>query len=49
VVAGDLSTEDPTAALGAIGAFADLGKDTNKGGMLYVFALDGTGKQVAKK
>ncbi len=40
VVAGDLATDDPTAALGAVGAFADLGKDTNKGGMLYVFALD---------
>ena len=40
VVAGDLSTDDPTAALGAVGAFADLGQDTNKGGMLYVFALE---------
>ena len=40
VVAQDLSTDDPTGALGAIGAFADLGKDTNAGGMLYVFALD---------
>jgi PQQ-dependent dehydrogenase (methanol/ethanol family) len=49
VVAGDLSTEDPTAALGAIGAFADLGKDTTKGGMLYVFALDGAPKKMAKK
>ena len=49
VVAGDLATDDPTAALGAVGAFADLGKDTNKGGMLYVFALDGATKQVARK
>lgn len=40
VVAGDLATDDPTAALGAVGAFSELGKDTNKGGMLYVFALD---------
>ena len=40
VVAGDLATDDPTAALGAVGAFGELGKDTNKGGMLYVFALD---------
>ena len=40
VVAGDLSTEDPTAGLGAVGAFADLGQDTNKGGLLYVFALE---------
>jgi hypothetical protein len=23
--------------LGAVGAFGELGKDTNKGGMLYVF------------
>jgi len=49
VVAGDLATDDPTAALGAVGAFADLGKDTNKGGMLYVFALDGAQKQMARK
>ena len=40
VVAADLATDDPTAALGAVGAFGELGKDTNKGGMLYVFALD---------
>lgn len=49
VVAGDLATDDPTAALGAVGAFADLGKDTNKGGMLYVFALDSAQQQVAQK
>jgi len=49
VVAGDLSTEVPTAALGAIGAFADLGKDTTKGGMLYVFALDGASNQMAQQ
>ncbi len=40
VVAGDLSTDDPTAALGAVGAFAELGNDTTKGGTLYVFALE---------
>lgn len=40
VVAGDLSTKDPTGALGAVGAFGELGRDTNKGGTLYVFALD---------
>ncbi len=40
VVAADLATDDPTAALGAIGAFGDLPKDTAKGGTLYVFALD---------
>ncbi len=50
VVAGDLATDDPTAALGAVGAFGELGKDTNKGGMLYFFALEGgAAKQVAKK
>jgi len=49
VVAGDLATDDPTAALGAVGAFGELGKDTNKGGMLYVFALEGAAKQTAKK
>jgi PQQ-dependent dehydrogenase (methanol/ethanol family) len=49
VVAGDLATDDPTAALGAVGAFGELGKDTNKGGMLYVFALEGAAKQAAKK
>ncbi|HXG22029.1 MAG TPA: methanol/ethanol family PQQ-dependent dehydrogenase [Methylomirabilota bacterium] len=49
VVAGDLATDDPTAALGAVGAFGELGKDTNKGGMLYVFALDSAPKQVAQK
>ncbi|HEV8717487.1 MAG TPA: methanol/ethanol family PQQ-dependent dehydrogenase [Candidatus Binatia bacterium] len=49
VVAGDLATDDPTAALGAVGAFGELGKDTNKGGMLYVFALESAPKQVAKQ
>jgi PQQ-dependent dehydrogenase (methanol/ethanol family) len=49
VVAGDLGTDDPTAALGAIGAFGELGKDTTKGGMLYVFSLGGSPEQVAKK
>jgi alcohol dehydrogenase (cytochrome c) len=49
VVAGDLATDDPTAALGAVGAFADLGKDTNKGGMLYVFALDDAPRQTASR
>ncbi len=39
-VAGDLSLDDPTAALGAVNAFADLGRYTQKGGALYVFALE---------
>jgi PQQ-dependent dehydrogenase (methanol/ethanol family) len=38
-VAGDISGEDPTAALGAIGAFADVGSFSNQGGVLTVFAL----------
>lgn len=46
-VAGDLSLDDPTAALGAVNAFADLGRYTQKGGMLYVFALDDIKNEVA--
>lgn len=46
-VAGDLSLDDPTAALGAVNAFADLGRYTQKGGMLYVFALGGVGDMAA--
>jgi PQQ-dependent dehydrogenase (methanol/ethanol family) len=38
-VAGDLSLEDPTAALGAVEAFKDLGRFTTKGGVLHVFEL----------
>jgi lanthanide-dependent methanol dehydrogenase len=38
-VAGDIGGEDPTAALGAIGAFADVGSFSNQGGVLTVFAL----------
>ena len=39
IVAGDLSPEDPTAALGFVGAMEDLPQYTEKGGTLYVFAL----------
>jgi lanthanide-dependent methanol dehydrogenase len=39
VVAGDLDVRDPTAAKGFANAVSDLPKKTNKGGMLYVFAL----------
>jgi PQQ-dependent dehydrogenase (methanol/ethanol family) len=39
VVAGDLDVRDGTAALGFVGATADLPNATTKGGMLYVFAL----------
>src|SRR5688572_3466337 len=38
-VAADMSLEDPTAGLGAIGAFADLANFSNQGGVLTVFAL----------
>jgi len=38
-VAADIGPEDPTAALGAIGAFADVGNFSNQGGVLTVFAL----------
>lgn len=36
----DLSLDDPTAALGAVNAFDDLGEHVAKSGMLFVFALD---------
>jgi PQQ-dependent dehydrogenase (methanol/ethanol family) len=39
IVAGDLSPEDSTAALGFVGAMSDLPQHTSKGGTLYVFAL----------
>ncbi|MDQ6679321.1 MAG: methanol/ethanol family PQQ-dependent dehydrogenase [Acidobacteriota bacterium] len=39
VVAGGLNAKDGTGALGFLNAMADLPKYTNKGGMLYVFAL----------
>jgi glucose dehydrogenase len=38
-VAAEIGPEDPTAALGAIGAFADVGEYSNQGGVLTVFAL----------
>ena len=39
VVAADMAVDDETAALGAIGAYADLPRYTKKGGALFVFAL----------
>ena len=39
IVAGGLDPRDRSAALGFVGAMQDLPKYTNKGGMLYVFAL----------
>ena len=38
-VSGNLSVDDPTAALGATGAVPDLPQYTAAGGMLYVFSL----------
>jgi len=38
-VAADMSLEDETAGLGAIGAFKDLANFSNQGGVLTVFAL----------
>ena len=39
IVAGGLDPRDPTAALGMVGATADLKDKTSPGGTLYVFAL----------
>ncbi len=39
IVSGDLNPRDPTGALGFVGAMADLKQKSNRGGMLYVFAL----------
>jgi lanthanide-dependent methanol dehydrogenase len=39
IVAGDLDARDPTAALGFVGAMADLPAATSKGGVLYIFGL----------
>ena len=39
IVSGDLDPRDGTAALGFVNAMKDLPAYTNKGGMLYVFAL----------
>ncbi len=39
IVAGDLDPRDQSAALGFVGAMADLPQKTTKGGMLYVFSL----------
>jgi lanthanide-dependent methanol dehydrogenase len=39
VVSGDLSQDDPTAALGFVNAMKDLPQHTKPGGTLYVFGL----------
>jgi PQQ-dependent dehydrogenase (methanol/ethanol family) len=38
-VAAGIGAEDPTAGLGALGAFGDAGQFSNQGGVLTVFAL----------
>jgi PQQ-dependent dehydrogenase (methanol/ethanol family) len=38
-VAANIGPEDPTAGLGALGAFGDAARHTNQGGVLTVFAL----------
>jgi len=38
-VAADMSLEDESAGLGAIGAFKDLANFSNQGGVLTVFSL----------
>lgn len=42
IVPGNLSTDDPWAALGAVGAVPDLKEATKPGGALHVFALKGS-------
>ncbi len=39
IVAGDLDSRDPSAALGFVNAMTDLPANTTKGGTLYVFSL----------
>jgi lanthanide-dependent methanol dehydrogenase len=43
VVAGDMDVRDGTGALGFANAMKDLKEATQKGGMLYVFALPQAG------
>jgi alcohol dehydrogenase (cytochrome c) len=42
-VAAGIGAEDPTAGLGALGAFGDAGSYSTQGGVLTVFALDKAG------
>ena len=39
IVSGELSPQDPSAALGFVGAMTDLPDHTDRGGTLYVFSL----------
>jgi hypothetical protein len=38
-VAAGIGAEDPTAGLGALGAFGDAGQFSTQGGVMTVFAL----------
>jgi outer membrane protein assembly factor BamB len=44
VVSGDMDTRDSTGASGFANAMRDLKAATKKGGMLYVFSLEGGAK-----
>ena len=44
-VAAGIGAEDPTAGLGALGAFGDAGSFSTQGGVLTVFTLDGAARQ----
>jgi PQQ-dependent dehydrogenase (methanol/ethanol family) len=44
IVAGDMDPRDGTGALGFVNAMRDLKEATKKGGMLYVFSLEGGAK-----
>ncbi|MBX6331623.1 MAG: methanol/ethanol family PQQ-dependent dehydrogenase [Gemmatimonadaceae bacterium] len=44
-VAAGIGAEDPTAGLGALGAFGDAGSYSNQGGTLTVFALDNAARK----
>jgi hypothetical protein len=41
-VAAGIGPEDPTAGLGALGAFGDAAQFSNQGGVLSVFSLGGS-------
>lgn len=47
-VAAGIGAEDPTAGLGALGAFGDAARYTNQGGVLTVFAIGGPQKPGAR-
>ena len=46
-VAAGIGAEDPTAGLGALGAFGDAGQFSNQGGVMTVFGLKNTDDEVS--